>query len=94
LGTEKGTGAIAEIRPIEKPRPLRLAREVATFLAGFDEPLPPDVITVTLSAVYDQTVTMSYRTVDGTATTSASDFVAKTGTLTFDPGEMTKTITI
>ena len=50
--------------------------------------------TVTLSAVYDQAVTMSYRTVDGTATTGDSDYIAQTGTLTFAPGETTKTITI
>src|SRR5262249_33826729 len=50
--------------------------------------------TVTLSAAYDQAVTMSYRTVDGTAKTSDNDYVAKTGTLTFNPGETTKTITI
>jgi Calx-beta domain/FG-GAP-like repeat/FG-GAP repeat len=50
--------------------------------------------TVTLSAAYDQPVTMSFRTVDGTATTSDSDYVAKTGTLTFNPGETSKTITI
>jgi len=50
--------------------------------------------TVTLSAAYDQPVTMSYRTVDGSATTSDSDYIAKTGTLTFTPGETTKTITI
>ena len=35
---------IAEIRPIEKPRPLGLAKGEVTFLAGFDDPLPPDVI--------------------------------------------------
>jgi hypothetical protein len=52
------------------------------------------VFTVTLSAAYDQPVTMSYRTVDGTATTSDSDYIAKSGTLTFAPGETTKTITI
>ena len=52
------------------------------------------IFTVTLSAAYDQPVTMSYRTVDGTATTSDGDYVAKTGTLTFAPGETTKTITI
>src|SRR5207253_644751 len=50
--------------------------------------------TVTLSAAYDQAVTMSYRTVDGTATTSDNDYIAKTGTLTFAPGETTKTLTI
>jgi hypothetical protein len=49
---------------------------------------------VTLSAAYDQSVTMSYRTVNGTATTGDSDYVAKTGTLTFAPGQTTKTITI
>ncbi len=50
--------------------------------------------TVTLSAAYDQPVTMSYSTVNGTATTSDNDYVAKTGTLTFAPGETSKTITI
>jgi hypothetical protein len=50
--------------------------------------------TVTLSGAYDQAVTMSFRTVDGTATTGDSDYVAKTGTLTFAPGETTKTVTI
>jgi Calx-beta domain len=50
--------------------------------------------TVTLSAAYDQAVTMSYQTVNGTATTGDNDYVAKTGTLTFAPGETTKTITI
>lgn len=50
--------------------------------------------TVTLSAAYDQAVTMSFTTVDRTAKTSDNDYVAKTGTLTFNPGETTKTITI
>jgi ELWxxDGT repeat protein len=50
--------------------------------------------TVTLSAAYDQPVSMSFRTVDGTAKTSNNDYVAKTGTLTFAPGETSKTITI
>jgi probable HAF family extracellular repeat protein len=50
--------------------------------------------TVTLSAAYDQAVTMSFQTVNGTATTGNNDYVAKTGTITFAPGETTKTITI
>ena len=51
------------------------------------------VFTVTLSSAHDQPVTMSFRTVNGTAT-SGSDDIAKTGTLIFNPGETTKTITI
>jgi hypothetical protein len=50
--------------------------------------------TVTLSAAYDQPVTMSYQTVNGTATTSDGDYVAQTGTITFAPRETSKTITI
>jgi hypothetical protein len=50
--------------------------------------------TVTLSAPYDQPVTMSFTTVNGTATTGDNDYVARSGTLTFAPGETTKTITI
>lgn len=50
--------------------------------------------TVTLSAAYDQAVTVSFRTANGTASTAGGDYVAKTGTLTFAPGETTKTITI
>jgi probable HAF family extracellular repeat protein len=50
--------------------------------------------TITLSASYDQPVTISYRTVDGSANTSDVDYIAKTDTLTFKPGETQKTITI
>jgi hypothetical protein len=49
--------------------------------------------TVTLSAAYDQTVTTSFRTANGTAT-SHGDYSAKSGALTFMPGERTKTITV
>src|SRR5262249_38290653 len=50
--------------------------------------------TDTLSAAYDQAVTMSFKTTDGTAKTSDQDYFAKTGTITFAPGQTTKTITI
>ena len=42
----------------------------------------------------NQPVTMSFRTVDRTAKTSDNDYVARTGTITFAPGETTKTLTI
>lgn len=50
--------------------------------------------TVTLSSAYDQSVSMSFTTVDGTAKTSDGDYVSKTGTLSFAPGETKKTIII
>lgn len=50
--------------------------------------------TVSLSVAYDQAVTLSFLTADGTAKTSNSDYVAKSGTITFAPGETTRTITI
>jgi hypothetical protein len=52
------------------------------------------IFTVRLSAAYDQPVTMSFQTANGTATTSDDDYVAKSGTLTFAPGETTRTIAI
>jgi hypothetical protein len=50
--------------------------------------------TVSLSAIYDQAVTVNYATADGTATTANNDYLAAFGTLTFAPGETTKTITV
>ena len=49
--------------------------------------------TVSLSAAYDQDVMVNFATADGTAIAGV-DYVATSGTLTFAPGEMTKTITV
>jgi large repetitive protein len=51
------------------------------------------IFTVTLSAAYDQAVTLNYATANGTAT-AGSDYQAKSGTLTFAPGVTSMTITI
>jgi hypothetical protein len=50
--------------------------------------------TVTLSGPSTVPVTVSYATSDGTAKVSNGDYVAASGTLTFAPGETSKTITI
>ena len=49
--------------------------------------------TVTLSAAAAGTVTVAYSTVDGTAT-AGSDYVAASGTLSFAPGETSKTLQV
>jgi hypothetical protein len=49
--------------------------------------------TVSLATAYDQAVTVNYATADGTATAGV-DYLAAAGTLTFAPGETTKTVTI
>ena len=83
----QGVGTIVDDEP-------RISISDVTKTEGKKSKTTLFTFTVTLSAAYDQPVTMSFRTVNGTATTSDNDYVAKTGTLTFAPGETTKTITI
>jgi hypothetical protein len=47
--------------------------------------------TVTLSSPPGAIVSVDYATADGTATVADNDYIATSGTLTFDPGEMSKT---
>jgi uncharacterized repeat protein (TIGR01451 family) len=49
--------------------------------------------TVTLSATSPQTIKVDFATADGTAN-APSDYQANSGTLTFNPGDLTKTITV
>jgi chitinase len=49
--------------------------------------------TVTLSASSGNTITVAYNTADGSAT-APSDYVSVSGTVTFNPGETTKTIVV
>ena len=52
------------------------------------------VFTVALSATSAAAISVDYATADGTAQTSDNDYQSATGTLTFNPGEQTKTITV
>ena len=83
----QGVGTIVDDEP-------RISISDVTKAEGKNRQTTLFTFTVTLSAAYDQAVTMSYRTVDGTATSGSDDCIAKTGTLTFAPGETTKTIRI
>ena len=47
--------------------------------------------TVTLSAASEKTITVDYATADGTAT-AANDYISASGTLSFAPGDTTKTV--
>jgi Calx-beta domain len=59
----------------------------------------PMVFTVTMNSQSDQTITVHFTTVNGTAIggsacTAGIDYVTQTGTVTFLPGDTMKTITI
>jgi hypothetical protein len=83
----QGIGTIVDDEP-------RITINNVTKAEGKNRKTTLFTFTVTLSAAYDQAVTMSFKTANGTATTSNNDYVARTGTLTFAPGETSKTITI
>jgi hypothetical protein len=51
------------------------------------------VFTVSLSQASGKTVTVNYMTADGTAT-AGSDYTATSGTLSFVPGDLSKTVTV
>ena len=51
------------------------------------------VFTLTLSAASGQTVSVNYATADGTATQPA-DYTSTSGSLTFTPGQTTRTLTV
>jgi hypothetical protein len=87
IGDSQGVGTIVDDEP-------RISIGDVTKSEGRRGQTTLFTFTVTLTVAYDQPVTMSFRTVNGTAKTSDSDYVARAGTLTFAPGETTKTITI
>lgn len=51
------------------------------------------VITITRDGALEESVSVNYETFDGTAT-AGQDYVKTAGTLRFDPGEQTKTVSV
>jgi hypothetical protein len=63
----------------------------ATYPVG--ENAGPATITVDLSGASSQTITVNYATSNGSAT-AGSDYTAASGTLTFNPGDISKTFNV
>jgi chitinase len=72
--------------------PVVLAVADASVLEG-DPGTSKVAVAVTLSNGSSQAITVSYRTIDGTAL-AKSDYTATSGTLTFQPGETSRTISV
>jgi probable HAF family extracellular repeat protein len=87
LGNSYGVGTIVDDEPY-------ISIGNVSKLEGATNHTTLFTFTVSLSQAYDQAVTVSYYTANGTATTGDKDYVAQSGTLTFAPGQTTKTITI
>jgi len=49
---------------------------------------------VSLSAAAQQTTSVRYQTLDGTATVAGNDYVAASGSITFRPGQRTATVAV
>ena len=65
----------------------------ATTLTEADSGVTAVTFTVSLAEASVQTTTATFRTEDGSAV-AGSDYVAKTGTITFAPGQLTTTLTV
>jgi hypothetical protein len=74
------------------PTPSLLINDLPSIPEG-DTGTSTATFTVTLSAASGQTVTVNYATADGTAA-AGSDYVATSGTLTFNPGDTAKSIPV
>jgi hypothetical protein len=87
LGTPEATGEIED----DDPAPAVAVSDAAVIEGNGGA--AGALFTVTLAEASGKTEMVSYATADGTAT-AGSDYTAVTGTLTFAPGEITKTVTV
>ncbi len=87
LGNATGIGTISDVNPVPF---LSIANTSVTEGSGGTNTVS---ITVTLSAASGKTITVDLATADGTGR-AGSDYTATSGTVTFLPGETTKTIAV
>jgi beta-glucanase (GH16 family) len=80
---------IALFKNVTGPTELQVAFTSQTYSVVEGETV---TLTVALSFAITETVTVDYATADGSAT--SSDYVPVSGTLTFDPGDLTQTIAV
>jgi hypothetical protein len=90
IAVAQGTGTILNDDGVPLPT---LSINNVTANEGNSGPTPFG-FTVTLSAASASTVTVNFATADGTATVAGGDYVATSGTLTFAPGETSKSVAV
>lgn len=88
IATSQGTGTILN----DDAAPLTVGIANASVIEG-NSGTANATFTISLSAAATQNVTVSYATSDGNAV-SGSDYLAATGSVTFFPGETSKTVVI
>ena len=81
------------VRAVSEDAPPQSMPDIFIADASADEGADALSFTVSLSEISTQRVTVRYRTDDGTAQ-AGQDYTAVSGTLTFEPNEQTKTISV
>ncbi|OUC15999.1 MAG: hypothetical protein B0A82_03825 [Alkalinema sp. CACIAM 70d] len=93
LGTTEATGEILNDDAAPLPG-LSVLATPTTVVEGNAGTTKTVTFTISLSSAATQPVTVTYATVDGTATSSGNDYVPVSGSLTFAPGETSKTVNV
>jgi serralysin len=91
ISDSQGVGTIVDD---DNPPPLPSLRISDVSLTEGNSGARSFLFRVTLSAASPQTVTVAYATANGTATVADRDYQARSGTVSFAPGQTSKTIIV